>query len=124
MSGARQAPLFRGVAGCRRRALEIELRPVEPIVELAGIEKALELLQPREGRGVEHRRRHFDALEHARELIGAALGGPPAFEVGQVLADLVEGDAVAAVVGARRAEATPRIPGTPSPTISAISRTR
>src|SRR6185312_12837132 len=42
--------------------------------------------------------RHLDFLEDAAQLLRSSLDVPPAVEVGQVLADLLKGDAIAPVV--------------------------
>ena len=78
--------------------------PVQAFVDLAGGAQVLQLLQPGEGLGLEHRRGQPDALEDGAQLAGAALGGPGGAELGHALADLGEGHPVAAGVAARLAD--------------------
>src|SRR5690242_15672155 len=82
----------------------LERPPVEVGVDLLRRDEVLQLLQAGEGAVAEHLLAEPNAGEHLVELAGAALGTPAALEAVEVAADLVEADAVAAVVAAVLAE--------------------
>src|SRR5690606_9367034 len=78
--------------------------PLQLRGNLLRFHQGLQGAQPRIGRCLENRRRRPDALEDAAQLAEAALGRPLALDARQMLPDLVEADAVAAVVAAIVAE--------------------
>src|SRR6185437_4285575 len=92
--------MSRGVGAHR-----VQGQPVEILVDLLRGDEVFQLRQPREGAEAEGLVAEADPREDFVKLLGAALRRPPAFEAGQVPPDLLEGDAVAAVVAAIVAEA-------------------
>src|SRR6516162_8741308 len=86
----------------RARGALARFAKIELLVDLTRRKQVFELLEPGEGAIVEDLLAHGNPLEDLTQLGGAALGGPATAESRKVAADLVEGDAIAAVVGAWR----------------------
>src|SRR5690606_30277803 len=84
--------------------------PVQVLVDLPGSLQVLELREPGEGAEFVGLAREVDALEQPVQFLGALVRGPLRAEPRQLRRDLVERDAVAAVVLARRtgADLAPR----------------
>src|SRR5512146_1844305 len=82
----------------RRVSRKIIGPPIEIGVQLLRLDEMPQLLQAREWRRQKHLLRHPNLLEDPTQLCRASLNVPLATEIGQMLVDLLEGDAVAAVV--------------------------
>src|SRR5688572_22808696 len=93
-------PSFVGV----KRISGSSLAPEEVLVDLAGLDQVVDLLEPRVGARLEEVARHADPLEHLEQLLGAAAHVPARREAGQPLGDLVEAHLVVALVAAPAAE--------------------
>src|SRR5258706_3499787 len=78
--------------------------PEKFVIDLMCADKEFQLFQARERTEFENLLGHRNPLEHFPQLRRTGTRGPSAAETRQLAVDLVEGDAIAAVVAAARAQ--------------------